>query len=59
MNVKTGAILAVSNYPSFDPNKRDLTNYNDTFLNEAFECGSVFQTICLCECINRWCIRFR
>ena len=35
MNVKTGAILAVSNYPSFDPNKRDLTNYNDTFLNEA------------------------
>lgn len=43
MNVKTGAILAVSNYPSFDPNKRDLTNYNDTFLNEAFECGSVFK----------------
>lgn len=43
MNVKTGAILAVSNYPSFDPNKRDLTNYNDTFLNEAFECGSAFK----------------
>lgn len=47
MNVKTGAILAVSNYPSFDPNKRDLTNYNDTFLNEAFECGSVFKPFVL------------
>ena len=43
MNVKTGALLAVSNYPSFDPNKRNFTNYNDSFLNEAFECGSVFK----------------
>lgn len=43
MNAKTGAILAVSNYPSFDPNKRNFSNYNDSFLNEAFECGSVFK----------------
>lgn len=43
MNAKTGALLAISNYPSFDPNKRNFTNYNDTFLNEAFECGSVFK----------------
>ncbi len=44
MNVTNrGYSFAVSNYPSFDPNKRDLTNYNDTFLNEAFECGSAFK----------------
>ena len=43
MEVKTGRILAISNYPSFDPNERKIKNYIDTFINEAFECGSVFK----------------
>ena len=28
-NAKTGAILASSTYPTFDPNLRDMTNYLD------------------------------
>lgn len=44
MEAKTGKILAVSNYPSFDPNKRDLENYVDLFLNEPVEPGSVFKS---------------
>ena len=43
MEAKTGRILAVSNYPSFDPNKRDFKSYNDIFLNTAVEPGSVFK----------------
>ena len=43
MEDKTGKILAVSNYPSFDPNKRDMKNYVDLFLNEAVEPGSIFK----------------
>lgn len=44
MEAKTGRILAVSNYPSFDPNKRDLDNYVDLFLDEAVEPGSIFKS---------------
>lgn len=44
MEAKTGRILAVSNYPSFDPNKRNMKNYVDLFLNEAVEPGSVFKS---------------
>lgn len=44
MEAKTGRILAMSNYPSFNPNDRDITNYVDLFLNEPVECGSVFKS---------------
>lgn len=43
MNVKTGEILAIANYPSFDPNKRDMDNYTDQFLSSAIEPGSTFK----------------
>lgn len=43
MEAKTGRMLAVTNYPSFDPNKRNMKSYNDLFLNGAYECGSVFK----------------
>lgn len=43
MEAKTGKILAISNYPSFDPNNRDIEDYNDFFLDTPFECGSVFK----------------
>ncbi len=44
MEAKTGRILAVSNYPSFDPNERDMENYTDLFFQEAIEPGSVFKS---------------
>lgn len=44
MEAKTGRILAVSNQPSFDPNKKDMVNYTDLFFNEAIEPGSVFKS---------------
>lgn len=43
MESKTGRILAISQYPSFDPNIRNIKNYIDLFLNEPVECGSVFK----------------
>lgn len=43
MEAKTGKILAISNYPSFDPNSRDIEDYNDFFIDTPFECGSVFK----------------
>jgi penicillin-binding protein 2B len=43
MEAKTGKILAVSDYPSFDPNKRNMKNFNSIFLNDAYECGSAFK----------------
>ncbi len=52
MNAKTGAILAVTNYPSFDPNERDTENYVDLFLNEAVEPGSVFKSFVYANAIN-------
>lgn len=52
MEAKTGKILAVSNYPSFNPNKRDFENYTDIFFNEAIEPGSVFKPFVYANAIN-------
>ncbi|WP_249030016.1 penicillin-binding protein [Tannockella kyphosi] len=43
MEATTGKILAMSNYPSFDPNVRDVENYTNFFIETAYECGSVFK----------------
>jgi len=44
MDAKTGAILATSASPSFDPNKRDITNYMDLFSQTPYEPGSTMKT---------------
>jgi len=40
---KTGKILALSTYPSFDPNIRDIKNYMDPNVSVAFEPGSTMK----------------
>ena len=44
MDAKTGAILATSSSPSFDPNKRDISNYLDLFSQTTYEPGSTMKT---------------
>lgn len=44
MDAKTGAILATSVSPSFDPNKRNITNYLDLFVSSPYEPGSTMKT---------------
>lgn len=43
-DAKTGAILGLSSYPSFDPNVRNITNYLDLTVALAFEPGSTMKT---------------
>lgn len=43
MEAKTGRILALSSYPGYDPNTRKIKDYNNFFLDTAYECGSVFK----------------
>ncbi len=52
MDTKTGRILAMSNYPSFDPNTKDLENYTDLFFQEAIEPGSVFKSFVYANAIS-------
>ena len=44
MDAKTGAILGTSTSPSFDPNKRDMTNYLDLMVSSPYEPGSTMKT---------------
>ncbi len=42
-DAKTGAILASSSSPSFDPNKRNITNYLDMNVASSYEPGSTMK----------------
>ena len=42
-DAKTGAILASSTSPSFDPNTRDITNYLDMNVSSPYEPGSTMK----------------
>lgn len=51
-DAKTGAILSYSTAPSFNPNKRDITNYMDLMTGVAYEPGStmkIFSYLCSIE----------
>lgn len=43
-DAKTGAILGLASYPSFDPNLRNITNYLDLTVASAYEPGSTMKT---------------
>lgn len=43
MDAKTGAILGTTSYPSFDPNKKNITNYMNPLVSYAFEPGSTMK----------------
>ena len=43
MDAKTGDILASSGTPSFNPNLRDLTSYQNPLVSNAFEPGSTMK----------------
>ena len=44
MDAKTGDILASSSTPSFNPNIRDITNYENPLVTYLFEPGSTMKT---------------
>lgn len=44
MNAKTGAILGSASTPSFDPNKMNITSYENPLTSYVYEPGSVMKT---------------
>lgn len=57
MHPASGAILAMCNYPSYDPNHyntvEDSTVYSNTAISKPYEAGSVFKTFTLAAGIDR------
>ena len=43
-DAKTGRILGTTQKPSFDPNKKDIKNWIDMSVGQAFEPGSIMKT---------------
>ncbi len=43
-DAKTAAVLATATAPSFDPNKRNMTNYLDLLVSSPYEPGSTMKT---------------
>ncbi len=56
MDAKTGAILGAEKFSSFDPNKKDIEDYNDPFFQNCFEPGSTIKTLLVATAImeDKW-----
>ena len=53
MDPETGEILAIANYPSFDPNNRkNRKNSKLAFVSDPFEPGSVFKTLTIASALE-------
>lgn len=55
MDAETGEILAIANYPSFDPNKASQfpqENRKLAFVTDPFEPGSIFKTITVASALE-------
>ncbi|MCM8819975.1 MAG: penicillin-binding protein 2, partial [Candidatus Omnitrophica bacterium] len=54
MDANTGEILALANYPSFNPNKRTSnTNYRNYAITDMFEPGSIFKIVTLIAAVEK------
>ena len=56
MDAETGEILAIANYPSFDPNQASafpLENRKLSFVTDPFEPGSIFKTITIASALEQ------
>lgn len=51
-NAKTGAILGSASVPSFDPNKLNITNYNNPLVSYTYEPGSTMKIFSFMAAIN-------
>jgi penicillin-binding protein 2B len=49
---KTGRILAISNYPAFNPNQKDIKNYTNFAVSYPFEPGSTMKIFTLAAAIE-------
>jgi penicillin-binding protein 2B len=49
---KTGRILAMSNYPSFNPNEKDISNYTNFAISDPYEPGSTMKIFTLASAIE-------
>ena len=56
MEPQTGKILAMANYPNFNPNDfrnvESMENFRNLAVSDSYECGSVFKTITLAAAID-------
>ena len=55
MNPHTGDILAMANFPSFDPNhyeQKQLSDFQNTAIQKLFEPGSIFKAITMAAGLN-------
>jgi cell division protein FtsI (penicillin-binding protein 3) len=55
MDAETGEILAMANYPSFDPNQIEGSRSEDrrlSFVSDPFEPGSIFKTLTIASAIE-------
>ncbi len=58
MDVKTGEILAMANYPSYDPNfVKGAKNKKLSFVTDPFEPGSVFKALTIASAIENNIVR--
>jgi penicillin-binding protein 2B len=49
---KTGRILGMTNYPSFNPNEKDIDNYTNFAISDPFEPGSTMKIFTLAAAIE-------